>query len=82
MIQTQMHLDLPLQETIDKPSKDSTLDEFTKVVIASKLESSQQARGQQEGLQYNGEAAQHRVIIKYIISANVQKLKLALLERS
>ena len=33
VIQTWMHLDLPLWETIDKPSKDQTLDEFTKVLL-------------------------------------------------
>jgi hypothetical protein len=33
VIQTWMHLDLPLQETVDEPSKDVTLDEFTKVLL-------------------------------------------------
>ena len=33
VIQTWMHLDLLLQETIDKPSKDLTLEEFTKVLL-------------------------------------------------
>ena len=33
VIQAWMHLDLPLQETVDEPSEDLTLDEFTKVLL-------------------------------------------------
>jgi hypothetical protein len=33
VIQTWMHLDLPLRETVDKPLEDLTLDEFTKVLL-------------------------------------------------
>ena len=33
VIQTWMHLDLPLRETVDEPSEDQTLDEFTKVLL-------------------------------------------------
>jgi hypothetical protein len=40
------------------------------------------AGGQQEGLQYNREAAWWKVIGVYIISADEKKLKLALLKRS
>jgi hypothetical protein len=40
------------------------------------------AGGQQEGLQYNGEAAWWKVIGVYIISADEKKLKLALPKRS
>jgi hypothetical protein len=40
------------------------------------------AGGQQERLQYNGEAAWWKVIGVYIISADEKKLKLALLKRS
>jgi hypothetical protein len=39
-------------------------------VIAGELEGSWRAGGQQEGLQYNGEAAQ-QVIVIYIVSADV-----------
>jgi len=51
-------------------------------VIAGELEGSWQAGGQQEGLQYNGEAAWWKVTVIYCISADEKKLKLALLERS
>jgi hypothetical protein len=33
VIQAWMHLDLPLRETVDEPSEDLTLDEFTKVLL-------------------------------------------------
>ena len=33
VIQTWMHLDLPLRETVDEPAEDLTLDEFTKVLL-------------------------------------------------
>ena len=33
VIQTWMHLDLALRETVDEPSEDLTLDEFTKVLL-------------------------------------------------
>ena len=54
-----------------------------RIVIASELEGSWLAGGQQEGLQYNGGSAWQEVIGIYIISADAKrKLKLALLKRS
>jgi hypothetical protein len=51
-------------------------------VIAGELEGSWRAGGQQEGLQYNGEAAWWKVIVIYCISADEKKLKLASPKRS